>query len=201
VDFRPPRVESNRQPSFSEDLVLHNSLRMFVLMIASAIAPVVQAESRHDDFAHLIEINKASLVMLLEQELVPDDLAEEIANGIGQIDTEQESSGSQRSSNYLVFEKRLLEISSVSASRLHTGRSRQGMGSTMRRMILREALLETYGSLLEARLALLDFAGQNVDTVIPAYTHGVQAQPTSLAHYLLAFSAAFERDADRLQQS
>lgn len=166
----------------------------------SAVTATVQAESRHDDFAHLVEINKASIVMLVEQELVPQDLANEIADGISEIDVEQEGSGSDRSSNYLDFEARLLEISSAEASRLHTGRSRQGIGSTLRRMILREALLDTYDSLLEARLALVDFAGQHIDTIIPAYTHGVQAQPTSLAHYLLAYSAAFQRDADRLQE-
>ena len=149
-----------------------------------------QGESRHDDFAHLVEINKASLVMLVEQELVPKRLAREIAAGIVKIDAEQDEPGSARSDNYLDFEARLLEISGPSASRLHTGRSRQGIGSTMRRMILREALLDTYESLIEARLALVDFAGHHIDTIIPAYTHGVQAQPTSLAHYLLAFSAA-----------
>jgi argininosuccinate lyase len=138
--------------------------------------------------------------MLVEQKLVPKGLAKDIADGISTIDTEQEASGSDRSSNYLNFEARLLEIATINASRLHTGRSRQGIGSTLRRMVLREALLDTYGALLEARLALVDFAGQHIDTMIPAYTHGVQAQPTSLAHYLLAYSAAFERDADRLQE-
>ena len=36
--------------------------------------------------------------------------------------------------------------------------------------------------------------------MIPAYTHGVQAQPTTLAHYLLAFDAALGRDANRLRE-
>lgn len=175
-------------------------IRTACLCIALAFATTTHADTRHDDFAHLVEINKASLVMLTEQTLLPAELAAEIANSIVQIDAEQEAAGSARSANYLVFEARLLEISTAEASRLHTGRSRQGMGSTLRRMILREALLDTYDSLLEARLALVNFAGQQIDTIIPAYTHGVQAQPTSLAHYLLAYSAAFARDAERLQE-
>jgi argininosuccinate lyase len=100
-----------------------------------------QGESRHDDFVHLIEINKALLVMLVEQELVPKRLAKEIAAGIVKIATEQDEPGSARSNNYLDFEAHLLEISRPIASRLHTGRSRQRIGSTMRRMIFREALL------------------------------------------------------------
>jgi argininosuccinate lyase len=154
----------------------------------------------HDDFDHLVAINKASLVMLAEEGIVPADLATQIATGIVAIDEEQAIEGAARSSNYLDFEARLLEISGPEASRLHTGRSRQDIGSTYRRMGLRENLLDSYEALLAAREALLAVAERHVDTIIPAYTHGVQAQPTTLAHYLLAFAAAFERDASRLQE-
>lgn len=161
---------------------------------------VLQAEP-HDDFHHLGQINKASIVMLAEEDLVPADLASSIARGIAKIIEEHTEPGSARSGNYLHFEARLLEVAGPEASRLHTGRSRQDIGSTMRRMVLREALLDTYEALLAARYALLDLAAAHIHTVVPAYTHGVQAQPTTFAHYLLAFSAAFERDAERLQQA
>lgn len=169
----------------------------FLALILSGSA--IAAEL-HDDFAHLSEINKASLVMLLEEELIPRKLARDIASGVEQVIVEQGESGAARSSNYLHFEARLLEVAGADASRLHTGRSRQDMGSTYRRMALREAHLDTFDTLLAARFALLELASKHVDTIIPAYTHGVQAQPTSLAHYLLAFSAALERDARRLQE-
>ena len=155
----------------------------------------------HDDFHHLGEINRASLVMLAEEGLVSAKLARKIATGVDTVIDEQNRPGSRRSSNYLHFEARLLEIAGSEASRLHTGRSRQDMGSTFRRMGLREATLEAYEGLLAARLVLLELAADHVDTIVPAYTHGVQAQPTSFAHYLLAFSAAFERDAARLEQA
>jgi argininosuccinate lyase len=35
---------------------------------------------------------------------------------------------------------------------------------------------------------------------VPAYTHNVQAQPTTFGHYLLAFAASFQRIADRLHE-
>ena len=171
-----------------------------VMLFCAVVAPATAAEP-HDDFAHLVEINKASLVMLVEEGLVPRDLAARIAIATEKIDEEQSAEGSRRSSNYLVFERRLLELAGPEASRLHTGRSRQDIGSTLRRLALREALLEVYAALLEARASLIDLADQHVETVMPAYTHGVQAQPTSIAHYLLAFSAAFQRDADRFHQS
>jgi argininosuccinate lyase len=158
------------------------------------------ADRQHDDFAHLVEINKASLVMLVEERIVPRDLAIRIAAAIGQADGEQAQPGAARSANYLDLEARLIELAGPEASRIHTGRSRQDIGSTLRRMVLRESLLDSYEALLGARRSLLKLAADHVDTVIPAYTHGVQAQPTSLAHYLLAFSAAFERDTRRLEQ-
>lgn len=154
-----------------------------------------------DFFCYLGQANKASIVMLEETELVSAPLVFEIARGIQQVIEEQEVQGSERSSNYLDFEERLLEISGPDVSRLHMGRSRQDLHGTVRRMLLRDAVLETYASLVGARRALVALAERHVDTVIPAYTHGVQAQPTSLAHFLLAFSSAFERDSQRLEQA
>lgn len=169
--------------------------------LSGLLAAGVGAAERHDDFRHLVEINEASLVMLEEEGLVAADLAREIARGMATLAAEQAGPDARRSANYLVFERRLTELAGPEASRLHTGRSRQDIGSTSRRMALRESLLDVYADLLTARESVLDRAAQHVDTVIPAYTHGVQAQPVSLAHYLLAYSAAFGRDAARYEQS
>src|SRR5207302_3580366 len=94
-----------------------------------------------------------------------------------------------------------VEAAGPDASRLHTGRSRQDIGATSERMAWRNALLATYESGLGPRQQLLDLAAKNIDTVMPAYTHGLQAQPISLAHYLLAFASALERDCERLSQA
>ena len=158
-------------------------------------------DGRHDDFAHLAEINEASLVMLRGEGLLPADLSARIADGIRQIEKEQAEAGRRRSANYLVFEARLLEVAGAEASRLHTGRSRQDIGSTLRRMAVREALLDVFDALLTARSAVLAISADHVETVIPAYTHGVQAQPTTLAHYLLAYADAFQRDAERYREA
>jgi len=174
----------------------------FRILACVLLLPVAVVHAQmHDDFHHLGQINKASIVMLAEEDLVPADLAASIARGIARVIADQDEPGSARSGNYLNFEARLIEVAGPEASRLHTGRSRQDIGSTMRRMVLREALLDSYAALLAARSSLLDLAAAHVDTVVPAYTHGVQAQPTTFTHYLLAFSAAFERDAERLQQA
>ena len=159
------------------------------------------AQPARDDFHRLGEINKASIVMLSEVGLVPRPMASAIAAGIAEVVAEQAEPGAPRSSDYLDFEARLVEVAGRDASRLHTGRSRQDIGSTFRRLAVREALLDAYEALLAPRAALLDLAARHDATIIPAYTHGVQAQPTSLAHYLLAFAAALDRDAERLEET
>lgn len=157
-----------------------------------------QALVKHDDFDFMAQQHKASIVMLSEVGIVPTALAAKIAKGVQEVIKKEAQPGARRSGDYLQFEELLVAASGPDSSRLHSGRSRQDLGSTNDRMFQREALLSVFEAKTKAREKLLTLARQHVDTVIPAYTHGVQAQPTSLAHYLLAFSAALDRDAERL---
>jgi len=153
----------------------------------------------------LDEINKASLVMLTETGIVPRDVAARIARGITQVMENERGCAPgfepRTSADYLDYEPRLIAVAGPEASRLHTGRSRQDIAATIARMNLRNGLLQVMGALIAAREALLKRANEHIETIIPAYTHGVQAQPTTFAHYLLAFESALARATERLQQA
>lgn len=149
----------------------------------------------------LNQINKASIVMLDEGKLVPHRMASQIANGIEKIIERERQASPQRSADYLDYEPKLIAMAGPDASRLHTGRSRQDIAATIARMNLRDGLLREYEALLGAREKLLVLAEKHTDTVIPAYTHGVQAQPTTFAHYLLALQAGLDRQSERLQEA
>ena len=153
-----------------------------------------------DFFCYLTEANKASLVMLNEEGLVSRKNAQAIAAAMVQLSAEQEAQDAARTANYLPYEERLIELAGEEAADLHLGRSRQDLHGVVRRMLIRDQWLELAGGALRARTALLDLAEQEASTPIPAYTHGVQAQPTTLGHYLLAFSANLERDLERYRQ-
>jgi argininosuccinate lyase len=84
---------------------------------------------------------------------------------------------------------------------MHSGRSRQDILSTTRRVMMRERALELMQAMAMSRDRIVSLASQHVDTIIPAYTNGVQAQPTTYAHYLLAFASAYDRHAERLRQA
>ena len=150
--------------------------------VASVAVATVEDGARHDALHYIAEANKASLVMLVEEDLVAPELGRAIARAVAQIIDEQSVDGAPRSANYLDFENRLVEIAGDDGSRIHIGRSRQDLHGTARRMQVRAGLLVSLEALLGARAAVVDLAARHPDAVIPAYTHGVQAQPTSLGH-------------------
>ncbi len=149
----------------------------------------------------LDQINKASIVMLNGAGIVPRPVASRIAGGIAQVIAQERGSPPQRSADYLDYEPRLTAVVGPDASRLHTGRSRQDIASAIARMNLRDGLLKELEALITARDRLLAVAGRHTETIIPAYTHGVQAQPATFAHYLHALAAALGRQTERLQQA
>ncbi len=149
----------------------------------------------------LDRINKASIVMLHETGLVSSALAARIARGIAALIAEDRAAPVRLSADYLDYEPRLIAVAGAEASRLHTGRSRQDIAATIARMNLRDGLLREIRALIAARAALIALASDHVDTIIPAYTHGVQAQPTTFAHYLLAFASALTRQAERMREA
>jgi len=166
---------------------------------ATDINEVFRGGGRSVEF--LDQINKASIVMLDETGIVPHEVAGRIASGIAQVITQERESPPRRSADYLDYEPRLTAMVGPDASRLHAGRSRQDIASAIARMNLRDGLLKELEALVTAREKLLAVASRHTETIIPAYTHGVQAQPTTFAHYLLAFAAALGRQTERLRQT
>jgi argininosuccinate lyase len=85
------------------------------------------------------------------------------------------------------------------AGRLHTARSRNDMDMTMYRMYQRELVLGLLAGTFELRRSLLDLIDRHRDTVLVLHTHTQRAQPSTVAHYLLAVVEQLERDGVRLQ--
>jgi argininosuccinate lyase len=149
----------------------------------------------------LDQVNKASIVMLDETGIVPRPVAATIAKGMARVIEQQRGAPPRRSADYLDYEPKLIAAAGQEASRLHSGRSRQDIASAIARLNLRDGLLKELEALVSARDRLLALADRHTETIIPAYTHGVQAQPTTFAHYLHAFAAALGRQVERLQQA
>jgi argininosuccinate lyase len=85
--------------------------------------------------------------------------------------------------------------------RMHMGRSRNDEVATCIRIKLREDLLKQMAALLKVREVLVAIAEQHGESMMPGFTHLQHAQPTTLAHHLLAYEQQFSRDYDRLHDA
>jgi len=70
---------------------------------------------------------------------------------------------------------------------------------TMYRMRQREFILGLTAATLDLRRSLLDLAVKHRHTIFAVHTHTQRAQPTTVAHYLLAVVEQLERDTARLK--
>ncbi|MEN6341271.1 MAG: argininosuccinate lyase [Methanospirillum sp.] len=89
-------------------------------------------------------------------------------------------------------------VGEEAGGRLHVGRSRNDEVATCLRLRLRDELLGLAGDVCELRRVLARTAAAQIETVMPGFTHFQPAQPTTLAHHLLAHAAVYERDTARL---
>ena len=99
---------------------------------------------------------------------------------------------------HFAVERRLTEIVGDVGKKLHTARSRNDQVGTDTRLYLRDQIQEIRRQIREFQGALVDIAQEQVETLIPGYTHLQRAQPVSLAHHLLAYFHMAQRDWERL---
>lgn len=99
---------------------------------------------------------------------------------------------------HLNIEARLTQLVGDAGKRLHTGRSRNDQVATDVRLWLRTEIDLISDLLSDLQKALLTVAGQNVDVILPGFTHLQVAQPVSFGHHMLAYVEMFARDAERM---
>ena len=151
----------------------------------------------------LLAVHRAHLVMLADREIVSASDAHairEALDGVSVADVRRAPYDGTCEDLFFYIDRLLVEACGEDiAGRLHTARSRNDIDMTMYRMRQRDDILALTGAVLELRAVLLDLAARHRDTLMAAHTHTQPAQPTTLAHYLLAVIEQLERDTRRLQ--
>lgn len=142
-------------------------------------------------------INRASVVANVEAGLLDRENARRLADALNDMRSEREKPGAERAELYITFEPELLRRAGMAASVLHVGRSSQDILATANAGLNLERLVKILAALSEVRRALWELADREQGAVVPAYTNGVQAQPTLYSHYLLAQISVFGRDVER----
>lgn len=84
---------------------------------------------------------------------------------------------------------------------VHAGRSRNDQVAVAFRLHMKRASKKTASDVLDVIEAILSVAHNHTETLMPGYTHLQRAQPVTLAHHLLAWCAALERDYSRFIDS
>ena len=146
-----------------------------------------------------ILVNKAHTEMLEDIEIITFDEMKSIIDGLDTIHKEfDEGTWKPDPAKYedihSAIEGRLFELIGDTAGKLHTGRSRNDQVATDLRLWLKKAIREIISSLNNFQNTLIDVAENNIETIMPGYTHLQRAQPISLAFHLLAYVEMFERD-------
>lgn len=99
---------------------------------------------------------------------------------------------------HMFVEQVLTERLGDTGKRLHTARSRNDQVALDIRMYLRDEILEIISMTRELTETLCSIAEDNLDTVMPGYTHLQRAQPITFAHHLMAYANMLVRDLGRL---
>jgi argininosuccinate lyase len=140
--------------------------------------------------------------MLAYTGIISDDEGLQLVAGLQQIRQEYRDGNLPISLDledvHFAVEKRLIAIVGDVGKKLHTARSRNDQVGTDTRLYLRAQIDIIRQQLRDWQQVLLDLAKQNVETLIPGYTHLQRAQPISLAHHLLAYFEMADRDWERL---
>jgi argininosuccinate lyase len=140
--------------------------------------------------------------MLAHTGIISDKEAQQLVAGLEQIRQEHRDGrlpiGLDLEDVHFAVEKRLIAIVGDVGKKLHTARSRNDQVGTDTRLYLRAQIDTIRQQLRDWQQVLLDLAKENVETLIPGYTHLQRAQPISLAHHLLAYFEMADRDWERL---
>ncbi len=85
-----------------------------------------------------------------------------------------------------------------SGGKMHTGRSRNDQVVLDIHMKIREDINNVCTVIIDLINSLLEKAAENIETIMPMYTHLQQAQIGTFSHFLLSYADALFRDMDRL---
>jgi argininosuccinate lyase len=150
----------------------------------------------------LMAINYAHLVMLAEQGIISAQDARALRSALDGIslDKVREVLYDGTYEDLFFYIERLIDQACGVdvAGRLHTARSRNDLAMTMYRIRQREFIAGVAEAALDLREALIALAERHKESIYGAHTHTQPAQPTTIAHYLLAVIEQLERDTTRL---
>ena len=141
--------------------------------------------------------------MLGSQGIIEQEEADKIIGGLksilADIDAGKLQFSTENEDIHMGVEAELTKRIGDAGKRLHTARSRNDQVALDFRMYLKNEIAVIRDRILSLISVLLEKAENNKSTIMPAYTHLQRAQPTTFAHYMMAYANMLKRDVTRLE--
>ena len=145
----------------------------------------------------------AHATMLGKQGIIEQAEADKIINGLKAILADIEAGEVEFTMDnediHMNIEAILTQRIGATGKRLHTSRSRNDQVAVDFRLYVKEEIPTIINQVLDLEQVLIQKAEENLSTVMPGYTHLQRAQPTTFAHYMMAYANMFRRDVTRLE--
>ena len=145
----------------------------------------------------------AHAAMLGKQGIIEEHEAEKIIDGLKAILADIDAGGVEFSDDnediHMNIEVMLTNRIGDTGKRLHTARSRNDQVAVDFRLYVKKQIPVIIGMILDLEKVLLKKAEANLETVMPGYTHLQRAQPTTFAHYMMAYANMLKRDVTRFE--
>ena len=134
----------------------------------------------------------AHATMLGEQGIIDRSEAAKIVDALKGLLTDIEAGKVEFTKDsediHMNMEVLLTERIGDAGKRLHTARSRNDQVALDFRLFVKEEIPVITGMLLALEKALIHQAEENLDAIMPGYTHLQRAQPITFAHAMMAYS-------------
>lgn len=144
----------------------------------------------------------AHVKMLGKQGIIPAKDSEKIVNGLNEILKRMENGvihiDNSSEDIHSFIESTLTYYIGDEGKKLHTGRSRNDQVALDTKLYVKKYLIVVANKLLNLQTVILNKAKENINTIMPGYTHMQKAQPITFAHHIMAYAEMLKRDYGRL---
>jgi len=148
-----------------------------------------------------VEGSLAHVKMLGKTGILPDSDVQQIIVGLEGIQSDLHAGKIEFSTVnedvHMNIESILTDRIGPVAGKLHTARSRNDQVATDFHLYLKNRLPKIIDEIGMVQSTLVKLAEENVETIMPGYTHLQHAQPISYGHYLMAYYQMLKRDKER----
>ena len=144
--------------------------------------------------AHVQMLGRQGIISSKDSEKIVNGLNEilkRIENGVIDIDNASEDIHS-------FIESTLTYYIGDEGKKLHTGRSRNDQVALDTKLYVKKYLIMVANQVLNLQTVILNKAKENINTIMPGYTHMQKAQPITFAHHIMAYAEMLKRDYGRL---